>query len=75
MALCILNECLAPREYRNTMIGLLMTSIDHKWPQITSKMKIFLLLLYALQKKARNPGKTVAATNPVFDLPMTSNDL
>ena len=31
--------------------------------------------LYAYQAKARNPGNTVAATNPVFDLLITSNDL
>ena len=30
---------------------------------------------YAYQTKARNPGNTEAATNPVFDLLMTSNDL
>ncbi len=30
---------------------------------------------YAYQAKARNPGNTLAATNPVFDLLMTSNDL
>ena len=30
---------------------------------------------YAYQAKARNPGNTVAATNPVFDLFMTCNDL
>ena len=30
---------------------------------------------YAYQAKARNPGNTVAATNPVFDLLMTCNDL
>ena len=27
------------------------------------------------QTKARNPGNTVVATNTVFDLLMTSNDL
>ena len=30
---------------------------------------------YAYQTKARNPGNTVAATNPVFNHLMTSNDL
>ena len=38
-------------------------------------MKRFELWLYANQREARNPGNTVAATNPVFDLLMTSNDL
>ena len=31
--------------------------------------------LYAYQTKAMNPGNTVVATNTVFDLLMTSNDL
>ena len=35
-------------------------------------MKMFKLWLFAYQTKARNPGNTVAATNPAFDLPMTS---
>jgi len=39
------------------------------------KLKIFQLWLYAYQTKARNIGNTVAATNPVFDLLMTSYDL
>ena len=30
---------------------------------------------YAYQTKARNPKNTVVATNTVFDLIMTSNDL
>ena len=30
---------------------------------------------YAYKTKAKNPGNTVAATNPVLDLLMTSNDL
>ena len=38
------------------------------------KQKIFQLWLYAYQTKAKNPGNTVAATNPLFDLLMTSND-
>ena len=33
------------------------------------------LWLYAYKTKARNPGNTVAATNPVIDLLITSNDL
>ena len=32
-------------------------------------------MAFAYQLKARNPRNTVAATNPVFDLLMTSNDL
>ena len=39
------------------------------------KQKIFQLWLYAYQTKASNPGNTVAATNLVFDLLMTSNDM
>ena len=39
------------------------------------KQKMFKLWLHAYQTKARNPGNTVAATDPVFDLLMTSNDL
>ena len=40
------------------------------------KYKMVQLGLYAYQTKARNPGNTVlAATNPVFDLLMTSIDL
>ena len=39
------------------------------------KKKIFQLWLNAYQTKAGNPGNPVAATNPVFDLLMTSNDL
>ena len=31
--------------------------------------------LYAYQTKARNPGNTIAATNPVFGLLMTSSEL
>ena len=46
-----------------------MTSNDLK------KQKIFQLWLYAYQTKARNPRNTVPATNSVFDLLMTSNDL
>ena len=38
-------------------------------------MKIFYLWLCGYQTKAKNPGNTVAATNPVFDFLMTSNDL
>ena len=33
------------------------------------------LWLYAYQMKARHPGNTVAATNPVVNLLLTSNDL
>ena len=40
-----------------------------------NKYKMFQLWLYAYQTKARNPGNTVAATNPVFDLLKTSKDL
>ena len=40
-----------------------------------SKMKLFVLWLYVYKSKARNPGNIVAATNPVFDLLMTSKDL
>ena len=40
---------------------------------MTSKMKISKLWLYVL--KVRNPGNTVGATNSVFDLLMTSNDI
>ena len=36
---------------------------------------MFELWLYAYQTKARNQGNTVAATNPVFDLKITSYDL
>ena len=43
--------------------------------EIPPKMKLFKLWLYAYQTKARNPGNTVVATNPVFDLLMISNDL
>ena len=35
------------------------------------KLKMFQLWLYAYQTKVRNPGNTVAVTNPVFDLLMT----
>ena len=46
-----------------------MTSNDlNKW-------KMFQLWVYVYQTKASNPGNTVEATNPVFDLLMTSNDL
>ena len=38
-------------------------------------MKMFKLWLFAYQTKARNPENTVAATNPVFDILMTFNDL
>ena len=41
-------------------------------------MKMFKLWLYSYQTKARNQGNTEAATNPVFDLLITSttsNDL
>ena len=38
-------------------------------------MKIFQLWFYAYQTTARNPGNTVVATNTVFDLLMTSDDL
>ena len=38
-------------------------------------MKMFYLWLYAYQTKAMNPRNTVAATNPLFGLLMTSNDL
>ena len=40
-----------------------------------NKQKIFQLWLYAYQMKARDSRNTVAATNPLFDLLMTSNDL
>ena len=40
-----------------------------------SKIKLFVLWLYVYKSKARNPGNIVAATNPVFNLLMTSNDL
>ena len=39
------------------------------------KFKMFQLWLYACQTKVRNPGNTVVAINPVFDLLMTSNGL
>ena len=35
----------------------------------------FIYGFYAYQTKARNPGNTVAATNPVFNHLMTYNDL
>ena len=40
-----------------------------------NKQKMFQLCLYAYQMNARNPRNTVAATNFVFDLLMTSDDL
>ena len=36
---------------------------------------MFKLWLYAYQTKAMNPGNKVTATNPVFNLQMTSNDI
>ena len=78
MALCILNESLAPREYRNINENNVWPSNDIYYPLMTSndfQNDFFLIWLYAYQKKAMNPGKTVAATNSVFDLLMTSNDL
>ena len=36
---------------------------------------MFKLWFYAYQTKDRNPGNTAVATNTVFDLLMTSNDL
>ena len=39
------------------------------------KYKMVQLRLYAYQTKARNPGNTVAATNPVLDILIISIDL
>ena len=36
---------------------------------------VLTMALYAYQTKARNQGNTVAATNPLFNLLMTSYDL
>ena len=49
----------------NPVLNLLMTSIDLQNENV----------LNMAQTKARNPKNTVAATNPVFDLLKTSNDL
>ena len=38
----------------------------------STSRKYFKLWLNAYQTKARNPGNTVAATDPVFDLLMRS---
>ena len=42
---------------------------------MTSKIKLFQLWVLAYQKKAKNPGNRLEATNSVFDIQMTSNDL
>jgi len=42
---------------------------------MTSKTENVLTMALCISKKARNPGKTVPATNPAFDLVMTSYDL
>ena len=64
--------------FKDLQIRNVWPSNDLYYPLMTSndfQNEFFLIWLYAYQKKARNPGKTVAATNSVFDLLMTSNDL
>ena len=53
----------------------LLAQTSKKFAATGKGMKMLLLWLYAFQTKARNPENTEAATNPVFDILMTSNDL
>ena len=56
-----------------TVFDLLMTSNDlYKWPKMTSKISYNFDFMHI---KLKNPGNKVTATNPVFGLIMTYNDL